>query len=93
MKAPRGRDLRKSVLRSNSETPLAQGWVGVLLSGTQCLSFRDMFPFLVKEASQKISKEEHAKVLAMEIYALLMTANRDLVKCVLEEVKTYFIPP
>lgn len=29
MKAPRGRDLRKSVLRSDSETLLARGWVGV----------------------------------------------------------------
>lgn len=51
-----------------------------------------MFPFLVKETREKISKEEYAKVLVMEIYALLLTANRDLVKCVLEEGKACFIP-
>lgn len=80
------------MLRSDSETPLPRGWLGVPLSGTQCLFFRGTFPFLVKEASKNISKEEYAKVLAMEIYALLMTANGDLVKCVLEEAKSYFIP-
>ena len=62
------------------------------LPGRQCLSFRDMFPFLVKEAHEKVSKEEYAKVLAMEIYALLRTAKGDLAKCVLEEIKTYFVP-
>lgn len=58
----------------------------------QCLSCRDLLPFLVKEAREKSSKEEYAKVLAMEIYALLMTANGDLVEYVLEEVKVYFVP-
>lgn len=51
-----------------------------------------MFPFLVKEARENISKDEYAKTLSMEIYALLLTANGNLVKCMLEEVKTYFFP-
>lgn len=57
-------------------------------SQAQCLSFRDMFPFLVKEARENISKDEYAKALSMEIYALLLTANGNLAKCMLEEVKT-----
>lgn len=51
-----------------------------------------MFPILLKEAREKISKDKYANVSAMEIYALPVTANRALMKCALEEVKTYFIP-
>lgn len=45
-----------------------------------------------KGSKRKEFKEEYAKVLAMEIYALLMTANGDLVEYTLEEVKVYFVP-
>lgn len=81
---PRSEEVCAEIRLGDPARPGLGGGAEPTLSGTRCLSFRDMFPFVVKKARETLSKEEHAKVLAMEIYALPMTADGGLVKHVFE---------
>lgn len=58
-----------------SGNPLTRAWLGVLLSGPLCLFFREMFPFLGWEASRENSEKDSAKVLGVEITALLVAGD------------------